>query len=63
LNVPGLEIGIYRYLPMEHQLLFEFEEKHLPKKIVAATLGQSFTARASVTFIWTAIPCRMGMAL
>ena len=59
LNVAGLKRGIYRYLPIEHQLLFEFDEEQLAEKIVAATLGQSFTGRAPATFIWTAIPYRM----
>lgn len=59
LNVEGLEVGCYRYLPVEHQLLFEFREDQLAGKIVQATLGQSFTGRAAVTFVWTAIPYRM----
>jgi SagB-type dehydrogenase family enzyme len=59
LNVAGLEVGIYRYLPIEHQLLFEFSEEQLSEKIVAATLGQSFIGIAPITFIWTAIPYRM----
>jgi len=59
LNVAGLKMGIYRYLPVEHQLLFEFGEEQLAEKIVAATLGQSFTGGAPATFIWTAIPYRM----
>jgi SagB-type dehydrogenase family enzyme len=59
LNVAGLEAGIYRYLPIEHQLLFEFSGQQLSEKIVAATLGQSFIGRAPITFIWTAIPYRM----
>jgi SagB-type dehydrogenase family enzyme len=59
LNVAGLEVGIYRYLPIEHQLLFEFSEQQLSEKIVAATLGQSFIGTAPITFIWTAIPYRM----
>lgn len=58
LNVAGLEVGIYRYLPLEHQLLFEFSEGRLVERIVAATLGQSFIGRAPVTFIWTTIPYR-----
>jgi SagB-type dehydrogenase family enzyme len=57
--VAGLETGMYRYLPMEHQLLLEFGEEHLEEKIVAATLGQSFIGRAAATFIWTAVPYRM----
>lgn len=59
LNIMELEPGIYRYLPVEHQLLFEFSEENLSEKMVAATLGQSFIGRAPVTFIWTAVPYRM----
>jgi SagB-type dehydrogenase family enzyme len=59
LKVSELEIGIYRYLPVEHQLLFEFSEERLSDKIVAAAHGQSFIGKAPVTFIWTAIPYRM----
>jgi len=59
LNAEGLEAGIYRYLPLEHQLLFEFTEEGLARKLVEASLGQTFTGRAAVTFIWTAIPYRM----
>ena len=59
LNVTGLEAGVYRYLPIEHQLVLEHSEDQLAGKIVAATLGQSFTGKAPVTFIWTTIPYRM----
>jgi SagB-type dehydrogenase family enzyme len=59
LNVQGLEQGIYRYLPLEHQLLFEFSEESLERKIVRAVFGQPYPGIASVTFIWTTIPYRM----
>ena len=59
LNVRGLDAGIYRYLPLEHQLLFEFNEKALARKISRAVLGQPYPAEAAVTFIWTAVPYRM----
>jgi len=58
LHVTGLAQGIYRYLPLEHQLLFEFEEEHLDRKIVRAALGQPWAGEAAVTFIWAAIPYR-----
>jgi len=51
--------GIYRYLPLTHELLFEFREDHLSEKIVKATFGQTFAGQSAVTFIWTAIPYRM----
>jgi SagB-type dehydrogenase family enzyme len=59
LNVTGLEEGIYRYLPVEHQLLEVSKANNLSEKIVEATLYQPFTGNAPVTFIWTTIPYRM----
>jgi SagB-type dehydrogenase family enzyme len=59
LNVTGLENGIYRYLPLEHQLLLEFEVENLARKITRAALGQPYPEDAAVTFIWTVIPGRM----
>ena len=59
LNVQGLDQGIYRYLPVEHQLLFEFTEESLNRKITKAVFGQSYPGVAAVTFIWTTIPYRM----
>lgn len=59
MRVSGLEKGMYRYLPLEHQLLFEFSEENLEQRIARAALGQSFAGEAAVTFIWTVIPYRM----
>jgi len=59
LNVAELEPGIYRYLPLEHQLLYESGRERLSEDIVHAALGQPVTGKAAVTFIWTAIPYRM----
>ena len=59
LNVTGLEKGIYRYLPLEHQLVFEHDEEKLGDLLVEAALGQPFFGKAAVTFIWTAVPYRM----
>jgi SagB-type dehydrogenase family enzyme len=59
LRVTGLAPGCYRYLPVEHQLVFEFAEEQMAENITKASLGQAFTGRAAVTFIWTAIPYRM----
>jgi len=59
LNVSGLEQGIYRYLPLKHQLLFEHNEKNLGELLVEAALGQPFFGKAPVSFIWSTIPYRM----
>ncbi|NTU98230.1 MAG: SagB/ThcOx family dehydrogenase, partial [Chlorobiaceae bacterium] len=58
-RVTGLEKGIYRFLPLEHQLVFEASIENIEKKTAWAALGQHFAGTAAVTFIWTAIPRRM----
>ena len=58
-NVETLEGGIYRYLPVEHALVFERQIDDLAAKLTRATLGQAFIAAAPVTFAWTVIPYRM----
>jgi len=59
LNIDTLPRGMYRYLPLSHQLVCEFTDEVLSKKLVQAALGQPYPGRAAVTFIWTAIPYRM----
>ncbi|BDZ70669.1 SagB/ThcOx family dehydrogenase [Methanobacterium petrolearium] len=58
-NGEKFEPGIYRYLPLTHELLFEFKKDHLQEKMIKATFGQTFVGQSAVTFIWTAIPYRM----
>jgi SagB-type dehydrogenase family enzyme len=58
-RVEGLERGFYRYLPLEHQLLFEFADVQPERRITEATLGQSFVGAGAVVFLWTAVPRRM----
>ena len=59
LNVETLETGIYRYLPISHQLIFLFSEEQLAEELVGAAFWQPYPGNAAVTFIWTVIPYRM----
>ncbi|HQG34457.1 MAG TPA: SagB/ThcOx family dehydrogenase [Syntrophales bacterium] len=59
LNVQDLAPGIYRYLPLEHQIILEKSETGLAERLVAAVFGQPYPGKAAVTFIWTAVPYRM----
>jgi SagB-type dehydrogenase family enzyme len=65
-RVQGVKPGFYPYLPLEHQLLYLFDEEQMPGKLTEATMGQTFVGRAAVVFIWTCIPsrmeCRYGLA-
>ncbi len=54
-RVKGLDKGLYRYLPLSHQLLFLKEGSY--GEVVTGFLGQNFNA--GVLFMWTAIPYRM----
>src|SRR5208282_5368894 len=46
-RVSGLEPGMYRYLPLEHQLLDLFREEQMPAKLIEAAAGQWFVGRAA----------------
>jgi len=56
-HVESLTPGVYRYLALEHKLLFL---RPLPplEAAVEAFSGQKFVAQCAVTFIWTVIPYR-----
>ena len=59
LNISGIAPGLYRYLPLEHQLLALSREAGLAEQLAEAALGQAFLAMAPATFVWTTIPYRM----
>ena len=59
LNGAFLERGIYRYLPVEHELVWVTGLEDLAGRLAEATLGQKFAGEAAVTFAWTAVPYRM----
>lgn len=58
-KVETLKEGIYRYLPLEHSLLFEFAGRRLADRITEACFGQRFVGQGAVTFFWSVIPYRM----
>lgn len=58
-RVEGLPSGLYRYLPVEHALVFEFEVSDFPRRVALATLGQRFIGQAAAVFFWSAVPYRM----
>lgn len=57
-NVEGLNPGIYRYLPLEHKLVFVGEVPDLKERLDDATLNQKFIAASALTFVWAAVPYR-----
>ena len=66
-RVEGLDTGLYRYLPLDHQLVLVRLDPDLPGQVSWARLSQTsvregerfyFVEKSAVTFIWTAIPYR-----
>lgn len=58
-KVDGLDKAIYRYLPLDHQLVKTAVHTDLENKMTKAALGQSFAGNCAATFVWTTIPYRM----
>jgi len=58
-NVLDLDNGLYRYLPVEHELLSLGKVERMEPRLVEACLGQGFVGSAAVTFVWSTIPYRM----
>ena len=66
-RVEGLQPGLYRYLPIDHQLVQEKIDPALPELVNQGSLNQNsrsaaqpyyFIKEAAAVFIWTAIPYR-----
>lgn len=59
MRVDGIEQGLYRYLPVENELLFIDAVKDMQECLFRACLGQSFVAKGAATFVWATIAYRM----
>jgi SagB-type dehydrogenase family enzyme len=57
-RVDELEPGLYRYLPLSHQLLLLESAGNMPGLLTAASLGQRFVGDAACVFLWSCLPYR-----
>ncbi|WP_072992131.1 SagB/ThcOx family dehydrogenase [Clostridium cavendishii] len=61
-RVEGLEEGIYRYIPLEHKLMFMYQLKNIDEAIDKAAANQpfvpNFVSKGAVIFAWSCIPYR-----
>lgn len=61
-RVEGLENGVYRYLPLEHKLMFMYVVEEVDSKVDQATPKQPFVphfvSKSAVIFAWSCIPYR-----
>lgn len=57
-RVDGIEPGVYRYLPLTHELLLRFRDRHAMNKIARAACDQAFLAQSAAVFVWSCVPYR-----
>ncbi|HHX66146.1 MAG TPA: SagB/ThcOx family dehydrogenase [Chloroflexi bacterium] len=57
-HVEGVDAGIYRYLPLEHQLGLLRAVEDLSDAMTSSCMGQSFVADGAVVLVWTVLPYR-----
>jgi SagB-type dehydrogenase family enzyme len=59
MRIDGLAQGIYRFLPLENELLWMDAADDMEKRLSRACLGQDFVSKGAATLVWAAIPYRM----
>lgn len=59
-RVETLVPGLYRYLPLSHELVFLYAaDAQSTSRLSRAVLGQRFVANSAAVFVWTTVPYRM----
>lgn len=58
-RVEGVPPGVYKYLPVGHELEMVSTQSDLGGRFAAACFGQTMVMHCAVAFIWVAVPYRM----
>ncbi|MFO7886548.1 MAG: SagB/ThcOx family dehydrogenase [Desulfobacteraceae bacterium] len=59
MNITDLRPGLYRFLPVNHALVFISEIPAIRDELTMGCFGQRYAGSGAVTFVWTTIPYRM----
>ncbi|MBV1757372.1 MAG: SagB/ThcOx family dehydrogenase [Dethiosulfatibacter sp.] len=57
-KVEGLKRGIYRYLPLTHQLAYVYTPENMDRTMALAARKQKFAGNCAVAFVWSVVPYR-----
>lgn len=58
IRVDGLSSGIYRYLPLTHQLVFVADPENFSDSLVEVSYGQKWLADSAAVLFWACLPYR-----
>lgn len=58
-NVSGLDPGLYRFLPLDEELVLTRNLPDMGLELAQAAFSQRFVSQGAVTFVWACIPYRM----
>ena len=58
-NVQGLDPALYRFLPLENELVLLKSIPGMTADLSRAAFGQKFVGLGAATFVWSCIPYRM----
>ncbi len=58
-NVQGLDPALYRFLPLENELVLLKTVPNMSKDLARAAFGQKFVGLGAAIFVWSCIPYRM----
>ncbi|GAB6058784.1 SagB/ThcOx family dehydrogenase [Desulfonatronum parangueonense] len=58
-DVERVPPALYRYLPVEHEIVLVREVADMERSLARAAYGQQFVGNAAATFVWACIPYRM----
>jgi len=58
-NVQGLDPALYRFLPLENELVLVKTIPGMTAELSHAAFGQKFVGLGAATFVWSCIPYRM----
>lgn len=57
-NVSGMKKGVYRYIALEHKLLFLFDEVNFEDDFIVAVDNTKWMLDSAIIFFWSVIPYR-----
>ncbi len=58
-SVDQVNPGLYRFLPVNNELLLVRQIEGMEQALTRASFGQNFVGSAAVTFVWATLPYRM----